>query len=312
MSYLKKVPHGIMFHHFHNEKHPKSQGSISEDDFVKILDYVGYDKILSPEEWLERLAKNKLGPEDICLTFDDGLLSQMDVALPVLERLNLKAFWFVYSSVFEGGIENLEIYRSFRAKYFNVIDDFYESFFKKVAEAGAQTAVEGRIIKEQQKLYPFYSVNDVKFRFLRDKILGQKRYEKLMDFMLEEYQITKQDLSKDLWMSNKDLKYLSDSGHDVGLHSYSHPTALADLFLQEQLKEYQKNYFHLERVCGKEPAVMSHPCNSYNGDTLKVLNQLGIICGFRANMFPRQEVDGLNASNLEFAREDHANLMRNF
>ena len=136
MAYPKEVPHGIMFHHFHNEKHLKTQGSISAEDLEKILDYVGRERILSPLEWLERLAENKLSSEDICLTFDDGLLSQIDVALPVLEHYGLKALWFVYSGVFEGQLENLEIYRFFRTKYFENIDDFYNLFFQKVSESG--------------------------------------------------------------------------------------------------------------------------------------------------------------------------------
>ena len=298
-----------MFHHFHNERHPKSQGSISPDDFRKILNYINHDRIISPDEWLEKLSKKNLNSEDICLTLDDGLLSQIEVALPILEHFNLKAFWFVYSCVFEGLGGELEIYRLFRTKYFKTMNDFYEAFFKKANEAGHQDAVEEKTIKEQQKLYPFYSVNDIKFRFLRDKILGPEEYKKLMELMLEEFKVTKQELSGNLWMSNEDLKYLVNSGHNVGLHSYSHPTAIDGLSFDEQYYEYKKNYTHLKRVCGPPPTAMSHPCNSYNRDTLNVLNRLEIRCGFRANMFSKHG-SALNASDFEIAREDHSNLMR--
>lgn len=307
--YHNKIPHGIMFHHFHGGKHIPSQGSISSDDLVKILEYIGVKRFLSPSEWLEGLSKKALKDEDLCLTFDDGLLSQADIALPVLEHYGLRGFWFVYSSVFEGQLANLEIYRLFRTKYFNKLDDFYEIFFKKSAEAGIPIAVEEKLLQEQRKNYPFYSVNDIKLRFLRDQALGPEKYEKLMDSLLADFRVSKRDLAKDLWMANSDLKYLSDGGHNIGLHSYSHPTALADLSFKGQLEEYQKNYFHLEKICGKNPVTASHPCNSYNEDTVKVLEQLGIQCGFRANMFPRQGAGKLNASNFEIAREDHANLM---
>lgn len=310
MAYPKKIPHGIMFHHFHGKKYPGSQGSISGDDFKTILSYVGLERILSPVEWLERLAKNKLKPEDICLTFDDGLSSQFQIALPILDQYGIKAFWFVYSGVFEGQLENLEIYRSFRTRYFKNIDDFYQLFFKKVVEYGIRTDVAEEIIKEQRELYSFYSINDIRFRFLRDKILGKEKYEKLMDSLLEEYSVAKQDLSKGLWIANKDLKYLSARGHFVGLHTYSHPTALADLSFGEQFEEYEKNYSHIKRVCEEGPITMSHPCNSYNEDTLQILKQLGIRCGFRSNTFPRQEGGILNTNNLEIAREDHANIMK--
>ena len=39
--YYNKLPHGIMFHHFHNEKYIPSRGSISGDDLKKLLEYIG-------------------------------------------------------------------------------------------------------------------------------------------------------------------------------------------------------------------------------------------------------------------------------
>ena len=116
--YCNNVAHGIMFHHFHDEKHPRGQGSISGDDLDRLLKYIGIQRFLSPAEWLEKLEKNQLQEKEVCLTFDDGLLCQMEVALPVLEQYHLQAFWFVYSGVFEGNLENLEIYRLFRTKFF--------------------------------------------------------------------------------------------------------------------------------------------------------------------------------------------------
>ena len=304
-----------MFHHFHDdEKHPNVQGSISARELEALLKYVNVERILSPNEWLAKLAEKKLSNEDLCLTFDDALLCQVEVALPVLERYKLKAFWFVYSSVFEGGTENLEIYRFFRTKYFNDIDDFYKLFFQKVHDFAMDKNVdeeeEAKNQSLQLKLYPFQSVNDNRFRFFRDTVLGKENYEKIMDAMLKEYELKKTDISKNLWMSDKNLKYLVDNGHAVGLHSYSHPTMLESLSPKEQHIEYQKNYSHIKRVTDKNPCAVSHPCNSYNDDTLKILAELGINCGFRSNMFRRKAKYRLNLGNLEIAREDHANLMR--
>lgn len=308
------VPHGIMFHHFHDDaKHPKSQGSISADEFSKLLEFLDVKRIMSPEEWLHKLAKKQLSTEDLCLTFDDALMNQIDVALPVLEHYNLKAFWFVYSGVFEGKLENLEIYRFFRTKYFKTIEDFYNVFFKKVSELGLAKNVdpeeEARDQMEKQKLYPFQSVNDNRFRFFRDKVLGVHNYEKVMDSLMEEYGLNKSILSKDLWMTDDNLQYLNDTQHNIGLHSYSHPTSLATLSSNEQLYEYQENYSHIERVCGVKPIAIAHPCNSYNNDTLDILRKLNIKCGFRSNMFSTSIGDKLNINNLEIAREDHANIM---
>ena len=45
-----------MFHHFHDEvTHPKSQGSISKDDFYKIINYIGKENILDADIFLKDL-----------------------------------------------------------------------------------------------------------------------------------------------------------------------------------------------------------------------------------------------------------------
>lgn len=295
-----------MFHHFHGGRHPRTQGSVSEHDFERILNYIGIARFLSPDTWLAKLQDNTLQESDLCLTFDDGLLCQKEVALPILERYRLKAFWFVYSSVFEGQLENLEIYRFFRTQYFKTIHDFYSLFFKRVGVSLSPYAHEVETIRRQ---FPFYTEKDTQFRLLRDKILGKKNYEEIMDALLQEYDCEKSSLAKDLWMSNEDLKFLSQKDHQIGLHSYSHPTMLSYLSDEEQFEEYDKNYRHLKRVCGSSPVAMSHPCNSYDEATLGILEKLGIQCGFRSNMFARNQGGSLHSSVFEFPREDHANIL---
>ena len=106
------------FHHFHDEKHPLSQGSMSIEDMDRMINYLDRDRILNADEFTQRYKENKLTSKDLCITFDDALLCQKDVALPVLDHYGIKAFFFVYSSIFNGKIESLEICRHFRTVLF--------------------------------------------------------------------------------------------------------------------------------------------------------------------------------------------------
>ena len=72
--------------------------------------------------------KEKLKENEVCITFDDALKCQIDIALQVLEDLKIKSFFFVYTSIFEDNPDTLEIFRHFRNNYFNSIDDFYKFF----------------------------------------------------------------------------------------------------------------------------------------------------------------------------------------
>ena len=48
--------HGIMFHHFHDDKvHLKGQGSLSKDEFYKMINFIGRKNILDANIFLKNL-----------------------------------------------------------------------------------------------------------------------------------------------------------------------------------------------------------------------------------------------------------------
>ena len=51
---------------------------------------------------------------------------------------------------------------------------------------------------------------------------------------------------------------------------------------------------------------MSHPCGSYNSDTLKILKKMNVEIGFRQIMLDKRA----NPTQLEICRQDHSNIMR--
>ncbi len=300
--------HAIMFHHFHNDKHLPSQGSLSSSDFSKMLDWLGNKfNLIGAKEYLRRFEQSQLTGNDICLSFDDALLCQYDIALPILKERGIDAFFFVYSSVFSGEPDNLEVFRYFRTNKFRDIDDFYSHFFKLVEDEFGRELEHHR--SKYKKLgylnaFPFYTENDKWFRYLRDQVLGPVNYEKLIHHLMDSKNFVPSEIIKDLWISEDQLKEISAQGHLVGLHSYSHPTQISKLSYQEQYEQYKKNLEHLNSVVG-EVVCMSHPCGDYNNDTLKILDEMGIRIGFRSNLS-----ETTIKSRFEVPREDHANIYR--
>lgn len=298
----------IMFHHFHGRGHPIGQGSISADELRALLARLDPQRILAAREFARRAAAGRLKDDDLCLTFDDGLLCQIDVAAPVLREHHLTAFWFVATAVLDDQPPRLEIDRAFRDRYFDHIDDFYDAFDQAVedspAAADARAALAGFDPQTYLAEFPFYSAADRRFRFLRDRVLGPQRYAHLMDGLMAAHGASPAVLARRLWVDCEALRRLHDEGHVVGLHSHTHPTRLADLAPAEQLREYRINQRVLAELLGSPPTCMSHPCNSYSRQTLEILRRLGVTLGFRANCAAAA------ASDLELPREDHANLMR--
>jgi peptidoglycan/xylan/chitin deacetylase (PgdA/CDA1 family) len=303
-----QVAHAIMFHHFHGPDHLPGQGSIDASELEQLLDFVsdGFD-LIGAEEWEDRVQRGQLEPTQICLTFDDALLSQFDVAAPVLKKRNISAFFFVYSSVFKGGIEPLEVYRAFRMNHFDDIEEFYQNFHEVIDDSPHRTkvgaAMENFVPADYLAQHTFYSEGDRIFRFVRDKVLGPDSYYDVMDRMIDRI-TSKEELAKGLWMTEENLQTLMSDGHVLGGHSYTHPTDMAGGSIEYQDREYRLNAEHLNEVIGKAPYSMAHPCDSFTGATLDVLKKYGFQMGFRSWMAPAE------TSGFEIPREDHANVMR--
>jgi len=300
--------HSVMFHHFHNEDHLKSQGSLSSFEFSQMLDWLDSKfNLLGAKEYLNRLNEGQLGSKDICLSFDDALLCQYDVALPVLNDRSLGAFFFVYSSVFTGQPDKLEIFRYFRTNAYENTDEFYQDFFALVESNFSDEFTDHRSqFSELDYLssYSFYTENDKWFRYLRDQFLNQNIYNNFMQQLMERKNFSSEEIVNNLWMSEAHLKEISENGHEVGLHSFSHPTKISKLSYDDQNKEYMLNYNHLSKLLGNIVS-MSHPCGDYNNETLSILSKLGIQIGFRSSFNPRTI-----KSKLEIPREDHINILK--
>jgi peptidoglycan/xylan/chitin deacetylase (PgdA/CDA1 family) len=310
-------PHGIMFHHFHdNSKHLKTQGSITEKKFREIIKYVGINNIANPEEFIEIINSN-VSKKKVCFTFDDGLLCQYDIALKVLNDLGIKGFFFIYTSILDKKPDLLEIYRFFRINYFKSVNDFYLIFFKKINyDLDFYFKIHDKLIKETKKKFPFYSILDIKFRLVRDNYLNSFQYKNIMESLMNEKKFEYKKFYKKLFLNKKHIINLVNTGHYVGLHTHTHPTKLEELSYLDQEKNYMVNKNKLEDLFKNKKFFnvfsMSHPCGSYNHDTLQILNKMKILIGFKQIMTIEKEkgMKKINNSNLEIARIDHSLLLK--
>lgn len=311
----QRMTHAVMFHHFHGSgagsggiTHPPSEGSLSGADFAAMLDHLDREfELLDADVFAKRLHEGGLSGSEICLTFDDSLRCQFDIALPELRRRGLRVFFFVYSSVFTDEPEKLEIYRDFRNTCFADVNDFHQAFFAMLAAElpTFQRRYEQTFDDTYLSECAFYSDEDRRFRWVRDRVLADQDYGRLMGMLMADQRYDLERAKPRLWMGGEHLRQLDQDGHIVGLHSHSHPTTIDDLDRDGQLEQYAQNQEILRDLTGRLPWAMSHPCGRYNDDTLSILRDLGITIGFRSSML----VPTI-ASALEVPREDHANVFR--
>lgn len=307
---MQERAHGMMYHHFHDGgRHIVGQGSISAETFHEELDYYGRThNILSAEAFLWKFRQDRLSCKDVCLTFDDNLLCQFDIAYPVMQERGLTGFWFLYTSPFDGEFGKVEIYRHFRFSCFADVEEFYRAFFEAAYQADGHMEEAMRQYQPDTYLaeFPFYTPSDKRFRYMRDMVLGEAGYNGIMDDMIKAYCYDISENAKLLWMHPAQVRALHDNGHVIGLHSHTHPMVMCQKDLGGQKREYETNKARLEQMTGAKVVCAAHPCNSYNKDTLACMRSLGIEIGFRSNMAQVSMEDPA----LEYPREDHANILK--
>ncbi len=312
MAYQSKFPHGIMFHRFKNEKDQNSaNGTLTSKNLTKIINLIGRKRILGPKEWIQRMDSGNLLNKDVCFTFDDGLKSQIKIALPILEKFNIKAFWFVHCKTLPNNFDKNEIFSFLIVKKFKNFTNFAYNFldYIKINKNVFNSQKFNDYYNEEKKLYKFHSKIELKYKFLRDIYYSRKKFESTMENFFKKYGINVNKFYKNTWLDKKDLIKLDKKGHVIGLHSYSHPYRMKSLSEKEQKNEYNKNFKYLKSVLKKKPFAMSHPLDSYNDFSLKILKKLKIKCGFRSHT-KTSKGSRINPSFLEFAREDPSNMLK--
>jgi peptidoglycan/xylan/chitin deacetylase (PgdA/CDA1 family) len=301
-------PCGLMLHRFRKDPTFPWQGALTADQLEAMLLEVGVENILSPDEWLHRLREGHLEAPQICITFDDGLRSQVEVAKPVLDRYGVKAFWFIYTCVFEGAAVSSEVY-SYAAALCGGMDVLMREFLAELPAPLAQ-ALSGDGYRayavQMRTVAPFYTEDDLRFRYLRNEPRHREAFTSGLEALFARRGVDLHAVVTELWMRPEDARALSDEGHHVGLHSHTHPLNLAALSYEDQRLEYETNYAAIEHVTGVLPQAVAYPLGSYDERSLAILRNLGIACGFLPHA--TGGLQGINPTPWEIARLDPANF----
>jgi len=313
LRYKTKFPHGVMFHRFHQKNNEIGQGSLSSNQLKKIINFIGKKNINNPREWIDKIEKKSLKKNDLCFTFDDGLKSQIKIALPVLNRYKIKAFFFIPTFFLEKKIDYKELISFCALSKFKKFDYFIDKFLSYLNFDNNFFIKKKDYLKffnKKKIVFNFYSTNDLRYRYVRDIYFTEKKFIKKIKEFFKKENISLKKVSEKIWFNKDDIKRLVKQGHTVGLHSHHHPSNLKKLDYESKKKEYKKNLFYLKKISNQDIISMSHPLNSYDRKTLHILKKLKIKCGFRSNIYIDSNIKNINQSNLELAREDSTNIIK--
>lgn len=194
------------------------------------------------------------------IMFDDGYKDNIDTALPILEKHNVKATFYIVTNCIEKNIPTwthiLEYcFQNFKPDHINLDFDFLPEELRNVEFDEITTPlVYARQLKPQLK-----------------KIDHFKRV-----LVLQEIQkITKIDELPKLMMNWDDIKKLISKGHYVGSHTVNHfmlGTVDDENIIAKELKESREIIYS---KLGFYPRTISYPVGSYSEATINLSQKLG-------------------------------------
>ena len=266
-----------MCHYFSGGRWPKTQGSLSADDFRRLLDEYGH-RVIDASLWIDLAVGNVLA-DQVTVTFDDGLREALDVALPVLEERGLTAAWNVPTLPLVGVPLAQEVYRWVRNQ-FATMDDFYNA----VESVQGITAGTSRCPDTYLAGYAYLSSRDRAFRYWRDECASAEGYERVMGLIARANGLTSPPIGTSHWLSASDLRALRAAGHVIGFHTHTHPTKIGALTREQQANEYATSKWILETILGEKVTTLSHPNGNVTDFGLEWMKANGITLAWGAAM----------------------------
>lgn len=297
---------------------------VSPEKFSDQLDILSENfQFISQKDLIEAVNGNKKLAKNSCLiTFDDGLKCQFKKALPILQKKNIPAIFFVCSLPYLEErvcfIHKVHWLRShllpetFRELVKNRIKDLFDK------DIGFYLTEEN--IKKASTRYRYDKPKEASLKFLLNLIFNISEREKIIDSIFYSQIKDEQDLIKDLYMSESQIKNLYKLGF-LGMHSYDH-SPLSSLRDNELKNNLLKNKNHLERLTHGEILSISYPHGlkmEVDDRTIAVCKKLGLKLGFTMErsfntslknplLFARADINDTNVGKHPLFKLDNGNI----
>lgn len=212
-----------------------------------------YFNVLPLAEALERMQNDTLPPRAVCITFDDGYADNYLNALPILQKNNLSATFFIASGFLNGG-------RMWNDTIIEMLRSYPEpSIDLNAVQLGVYST--GTTIEKQKASEQI--IQQIKH------LPAQQRaeYSNYISTFVK-------TLPDDLMMTDDQLLKLHQSGMEIGGHTVTHPI-MAKIPTDQVKQEVLENKQILESLLNTDINFFAYPNGKPEQDYL--LNQVQLI-----------------------------------
>jgi peptidoglycan/xylan/chitin deacetylase (PgdA/CDA1 family) len=217
-------------------------------------------KVITLEEISNDLPQEKYAT----ISFDDGYKDNVEFALPILEKYNVKASFYVVTDCIDKNIPtwtHILDYLFFNTKKTFIKLDF--GFLDSCFRNGNIENINLRI-SYVKKLKPVLKqLSHSQRNMVLDKVTD----------IFNDVQLPK------LMMTWDDLKKLSALGHHIGSHTVSH-CMLGTMVDEDEIRyELETSATRIKEELGFFPKTISYPVGSYNQNTINISREVGYTKG---------------------------------
>ncbi|WP_162268801.1 polysaccharide deacetylase family protein [Flavobacterium chilense] len=184
---------------------------------------------------------------NLLITFDDGLKEQFDLALPILDELNIPAVFFVNSINSEEKkvttVHKIHLLRSIISSS-EFLDKFIDVPFSQTETQNARN------------IYRYDDEKSAVLKYILNFKLDFKQQEQIVNTLFNLY-FEESVILESLYMTEQNLKELANKGY-LGSHTHSHyPLGLLDS--ETIKKELKKTKTYLDTLTHSNIKIVSYP-----------------------------------------------------
>jgi peptidoglycan/xylan/chitin deacetylase (PgdA/CDA1 family) len=271
---------------------PRAVFPVTVDGLAAQLEELGRRcEPVSRDRLLSTIQGNGDLPEAACLiTFDDGLRSQYELALPVLERLGIPGVFFVPGRPLAEG-KALYVHKVHRLR-----EELGDAALASLADAHGVTEAAAR---EQ---YAYDTPEAARVKYALNMRLPLAERDDAVAELFASVAPSEAEFCAELYMSRGEVRELEQRHGAVGAHSYAHePLAL---LAPERLRgDLEASAQTLEDVTGSRPRAVSYPHGSRDAVTHAVA-EAAEAAGFRAGFTMERALNATLEQPLLLARID--------
>ncbi len=252
----------LLYHRVANLENDPQQLCVSVEIFEEQLQALKKThSILKVSEFFEILNSKKTFPKNaVLITFDDGYADNFQNALPILEKLNLQALFFIATA----RLNSKDLF------WWDELDLIFDSV--KRGTADLEDLVKKYGLETTEDLYQFYLM-----KCKTSEALSKRNF--LIDELRSRITLDESLKAQYEFLSIDELKALSQSKHAViGAHTVNH-LSLGHLPLNEQRNEILGSMNHLQEILQIPIRHFSFPYgerHNYAKETSSLCQELGL------------------------------------